>query len=162
VTRRWLLGKAGLAWATFLAATAVGSAGVVRLLFPTVTFEPPTLFPTAPPRSFVPNSVDTTWKESNAVWIVNVEHRLIALSTVCTHLGCTPNWLPSEDKFKCPCHGSGYYMNGVNFEGPAPRPLERYRVFVNPDDGKLWVDKRSKCQFEQGTCDATEFFVAAA
>ena len=36
-----------------------------------------------------------------------------------------PNWLDGEQKFKCPCHGSGFYMTGVNFEGPAPRPLER-------------------------------------
>ena len=51
---------------------------------------------------------------------------------MCTHLGCTPNWLSEENKFKCPCHGSGYYMNGVNFEGPTPRPLERFAVTVDP------------------------------
>jgi nitrite reductase/ring-hydroxylating ferredoxin subunit len=45
-----------------------------------------------------------------------------ALFTICTHLGCTPNYLSAENKFKCPCHGSGYRLTGVNFEGPAPRP----------------------------------------
>ena len=52
---------------------------------------------------------------------------------VCTHLGCTPNWLEAEQKFKCPCHGSGFYKDGINFEGPAPaaagalRDLDRQR-----------------------------------
>ena len=65
---------------------------------------------------------------------------LRAFSAVCTHLGCTPNWLAGENKFKCPCHGSGFYMTGINFEGPAPRPLERYRV-VLADDGQVLIDK---------------------
>src|SRR5207249_546687 len=57
-------------------------------------------------------------------WIVNLqpgEERLVALSTICTHLGCIPDWKPQDLKFKCPCHGSGYYITGVNFEGPTPR-----------------------------------------
>jgi hypothetical protein len=60
------------------------------------------------------------------------------LIAVCTHLGCSPNWLPAENKFKCPCHGSGFYMSGVNFEGPAPRPLERARI-VLADDGQILI-----------------------
>ena len=51
-------------------------------------------------------------------------------ASVCTHLGCTPNWLEGEQKFKCPCHGSGFYKDGINFEGPAPRPLERYAIRI--------------------------------
>ena len=72
-----------------------------------------------------------------------------ALSTVCTHLGCTPNWLEAEQKFKCPCHGSGYYKTGVNFEGPTPRPLERYAITL-ADDGQILVDKSRKFQEEKG------------
>jgi cytochrome b6-f complex iron-sulfur subunit len=162
VTRRKLFSAAALGWAAFATATGIGSLGLVRMLFPNVVFEPPMRFRTLPPARFAPNTVDTTWKESNAVWIVHVEGRIIALSTVCTHLGCTPNWLASESKFKCPCHGSGYYMNGVNFEGPAPRPLERYRVSVNPVDGFLWVDKTQSCRLELGTCDDRRFYIAAA
>jgi cytochrome b6-f complex iron-sulfur subunit len=58
----------------------------------------------------------------------------------CTHLGCTPRWLATEQKFKCPCHGSGFFINGLNFEGPAPRPLDRFKISVG-DDGHLVVDK---------------------
>ena len=80
---------------------------------------------------------------------------------MCTHLGCTPNWLAAENKFKCPCHGSGYDMKGVNFEGPTPRPLERFALSVNPADGMLWVDKTRKCQVELGQCDDPAFYLNA-
>jgi cytochrome b6-f complex iron-sulfur subunit len=58
-------------------------------------------------------------------------------------LGCTPNWLETEQKYKCPCHGSGYYINGVNFEGPTPRPLERFRIYFDAT-GNIIVDKSKK------------------
>jgi cytochrome b6-f complex iron-sulfur subunit len=161
VTRRDLFGAALLGWGAFATAGGIGTLGMVRFLFPNVSFEPPQLFRTAPKAKFAPSTVDETWKESNAVWISNVDGKIIAISTVCTHLGCTPNWLGSENKFKCPCHGSGYYMNGVNFEGPTPRPLERFHVYVDPADGYVWVDKTQKCQVELGTCDAANFFLPA-
>jgi len=44
-----------------------------------------------------------------------------------------------ENKFKCPCHGSGYDSEGVNFEGPAPRPMDRAHVEFAPD-GQIIVD----------------------
>jgi cytochrome b6-f complex iron-sulfur subunit len=160
LTRRGLFGTAFLGWGAFLTAAGVGNLGLVRFLFPNVSFEAPQEFRCAPPTKFARDTVDESWKESNAVWIVNVEDSIIAISTVCTHLGCTPNWLPAESKFKCPCHGSGYYMNGVNFEGPTPRPLERFRVYVG-DDGNLWVDKNVKCQVEQGTCGDAKFGIPA-
>ena len=159
LTRRNLFSAAMLGWGAFATAGGVGTLGMVRFLFPNVSFEPPQLFRTAPPSKFPANNVDEAWKESNAVWMVNVDNKILAISTVCTHLGCTPNWLQAENKFKCPCHGSGYYMNGVNFEGPTPRPLERFHVYVDPADGYVWVDKTMKCQVEQGTCDATNFFL---
>jgi len=160
MTRRNLFSSAMLGWGAFATAGGVGTLGLVRFLFPNVNFEPPAVFRTAPVEKFGKDTVDESWKETNAVWIVNTEGRIIAISTVCTHLGCTPNWLSSENKFKCPCHGSGYYMNGVNFEGPTPRPLERFHVRVD-DLGYLVVDKTQKCQVEQATCDAGAFYISA-
>jgi cytochrome b6-f complex iron-sulfur subunit len=133
---------------------------MVRFLFPNVSFEPPQVFHTAVPTSFAPNTVDETWK-SRGVWMANTGGRIIAISTTCTHLGCTPNWLIGEQKFKCPCHGSGYYINGVNFEGPTPRPLERYKISVDAVTGEVIVDKTVKCQVEQGTCDSPDFYLPA-
>ena len=82
-----------------------------------------------------------------------------ALITTCTHLGCTPNWLASENKFKCPCHGSGFYRSGVNFEGPAPRPLERARITL-ADDGQILVDKSVKYQQEKGEWEIPGSFLS--
>ncbi len=74
---------------------------------------------------------------------------LFALSTICTHLGCIPNWTDSSSTFECPCHGSGYYDSGVNFKGPAPRPLERYEIKQN-SDGTLLVNKSKIFRQEKG------------
>ena len=75
-------------------------------------------------------------------WIVREEDRIVALSIVCTHLGCVPNWLANDKKFKCPCHGSGFDYKGVNFEGPTPRPLERFKIYM--DGGEVIVDRSKK------------------
>jgi cytochrome b6-f complex iron-sulfur subunit len=145
-------------WGAFAAAGGLGTLGTVRFLFPNTSFEPPQVFKTEAPDKFSPNTVDETWKE-RGVWMANSGGRILAISTVCTHLGCTPNWLEGEKKFKCPCHGSGYYINGVNFEGPTPRPLERYKVSVDAVDGKIIVDKTVKCRVEQGTCESGDFWL---
>jgi cytochrome b6-f complex iron-sulfur subunit len=99
--------------------------------------------------------------QANEIWVVNLqpsETRLVALSTICTHLGCIPTWLPGDQKFKCPCHGSGYYINGVNFEGPTPRPLERHAIFKDAD-GFIVVDKSKVFRQELGEWDNPESFV---
>jgi cytochrome b6-f complex iron-sulfur subunit len=90
---------------------------------------------------------------------VRNEEIMYALLTICTHLGCTPNWLPSQNKFKCPCHGSGYYRDGVNFEGPAPRPLERAKIFVDIADGQIVIDKSRKFNQERGEWTDPESFI---
>jgi len=71
--------------------------------------------------------------------VVRNTEGIFVISAICTHLGCTPDWKPSENKFKCPCHGSGYDPEGVNFEGPAPRPMDRAHVELSPE-GQIEVD----------------------
>ena len=90
--------------------------------------------------------------------MVRNEEGIYALSTVCTHLGCTPNWLATEQKFKCPCHGSGFRSSGINFEGPAPRPLERFMIYL-ADDGQIVVDKTKAFKFEKGEWEREESFL---
>jgi cytochrome b6-f complex iron-sulfur subunit len=82
------------------------------------------------------------------------------LRTYCTHLGCTPLWLDAEQKFKCPCHGSGFSKEGINLEGPAPRPLERYAIRV-AEDGLLEVDKSRLFQQELGQWKNPDSYVTA-
>ena len=156
--RRRFLSWFGLAWVSFAAATGGALSIVLRFLFPNVVFEPPTSFKAGFPDDYETGIVDERWKEKFGVWMVRVPEGIYALSTVCTHLGCTPNWLDSESKFKCPCHGSGFYKTGINFEGPAPRPLERYKI-GRSEDGQILVDKSKKFQQEKGEWNNPESFL---
>ncbi len=137
------LSATGLAW----------TLGVARFMFPNVLIEPPNRFKVGFPTDFAAGTVAAQFKAQFGVWVTNVEYegqqQIVALKTVCTHLGCTPNWLEAEQKFKCPCHGSGFYKDGVNFEGPAPRPLERYAIRV-ADDGQIEIDKSKTFQEQIG------------
>ncbi len=148
------------AWSTFTAATALGTYGCgVRFMFPNVLNEPEKRIRVAAMEKFremAPGGVSEEWKPKG-IWIVRVEDRIAALSTTCTHLGCIPSWLEADRKFKCPCHGSGFKQNGINFEGPAPRPLERYRVSV--EDGWLIVDKGRKFQYEKGEWENPDSYI---
>ena len=160
VTRRGFLSWISAGWLAFGALTAGTLIGTVRFLFPNVLFEPPQTFRAGFPEEYTVGDVSTRFKDQFGVWIVRTTTEIYALSTVCTHLGCTPNWLSGEQKFKCPCHGSGFRKSGINFEGPAPRPLERYRV-VLADDGQILVDKTRKYQWEKGEWTDPESFLAA-
>jgi len=161
VTRRSTLKWMTLAWTGFAAATAAGLTATVRFLFPNVLFEPPTRFKAGDPSTYS-LGVDERWKEKYGVWIVRDTNSIYALVAVCVHLGCTPNWLAAQNKFKCPCHGSGYYVSGINFEGPAPRPLERAEIGVSAEDGQIIVDKATRYLYERGQWTDPKAFVKMA
>jgi cytochrome b6-f complex iron-sulfur subunit len=163
LTRRaWL----AVAWGAFSAASAAALAATGRFMFPNVLNEPPQQFKAGLPSEYG-IGVDERWKEKFGVWIVRTNEDLVqkasgfyALLVTCTHLGCTPNYLSAEGKFKCPCHGSGFRTTGINFEGPAPRPLERARI-VLAEDGQILVDKSRKFQWELGPWADPEAFLKA-
>ena len=135
------------------AVSSLWGLGLARYLFPNILTEPPSQFKIGFPTDFPPGTVTTKFKAQFGVWVVNAEYdgqqMITAIQSICTHLGCTPNWLEGEQKFKCPCHGSGFYKDGINFEGPAPRPLERFAIKI-ADDGQLEIDKSKKFQQEMG------------
>jgi cytochrome b6-f complex iron-sulfur subunit len=157
-TRRSFLSRVAAGWTLFGAASAAGLLATARFLFPNDLFEPPTRFKIGKPSDYAASaegSVDEKWKAKYGIWVVRDLEGFFILSTVCTHLGCTPNWLAAERKFKCPCHGSGFYVTGINFEGPAPRPLERFKLTLAPD-GQIEVDKARKFQQELGQWEDPE------
>jgi cytochrome b6-f complex iron-sulfur subunit len=149
-TRRFFLFTwFGAAWTAFSASMVAMMLGTLRFMFPNVLSEPPSTFRAGTPDQYEAGQVVERYKQEFGTWIVREGNQIFALSTTCTHLGCTPNWLENEQKFKCPCHGSGFRKDGTNFEGPAPRPLERFRIAI-ADDGQLLVDKSRKFQKELG------------
>ena len=123
--------------------------GFLRSAFPRVLFQPASSFKAGYPSDYTIGEVSDKFKQDFRVWIVREDEGFYALFAKCTHLGCTPNWLQAEDKFKCPCHGSGYYKSGLNFEGPAPRPLDRFEIKI-ADDGQLVVDKSKTYKMQAG------------
>lgn len=61
----------------------------------------------------------------------------IALSSKCTHLGCTVPWNDKEKRFICPCHGSSFDISGAVITSPAPRPLDIYPVHIENNNIKV-------------------------
>ncbi len=152
----------GLGWGAFFTALAATAAGTLRFFFPRVLFEPPTKFKIGKLSDYPGGktdkhgviSVGEQFMESQRVWIIRESDKLYAIFGKCTHLGCTPKWFADERVFKCPCHGSQYYSNGVNYAGPAPRPMDRYAIFTL-EDGRIVVDKSELYQvtdFEDERC----------
>ena len=160
-----LVSPFALAWIFFSGIMAAWGLALARFMMPNVLVEPPSRFNVGSPGKYAPGTVSEEYKPAFGVWLVNAtvggQQMIYALSSVCTHLGCTPGWLEGEQKFKCPCHGSGFYITGVNFEGPAPRPLERHAIHLLPD-GTLEVDKSQKFQQEMGQWDDPASFVPIA
>jgi cytochrome b6-f complex iron-sulfur subunit len=162
--RAFIFGMSALAvgFGALSATAAAWTLGTVRFMFPNILREPPSRFSVGTPDKFPPGQVEERFKAQFGVWIVNTEYNgqqeIFALKSVCTHLGCTPNWLEAEQKFKCPCHGSGFYKDGINFEGPAPRPLERYSIGI-ASDGSIEVDKSRTYQQEMGAWDEPTCFI---
>jgi len=136
------------AWAAFAAFMTAWFIAFFRFFLPRTLFEPATSFKIGYPADFG-LGVDTKFQQKYRIWVDRTPDRIFVIYARCTHLGCTPDWKPAENKFKCPCHGSGYDSEGVNFEGPAPRPMDRAKVEIAPD-GQILVDVSKLYQWPKG------------
>jgi cytochrome b6-f complex iron-sulfur subunit len=146
-------------WLAFVGATTIALFQSVRFLQPNALYEDPAAFKADTPTSYAVGS--TTVLTDKRVVINRDTDGFYAISLICTHLGCTPRYFPdvtsdliaqgvhglratAQNKelpgFKCPCHGSRYYRDAVNFFGPAPRPMDRVHMEV-ARDGKLYIDR---------------------
>jgi Rieske Fe-S protein len=73
-----------------------------------------------------------------SVYVLTEDGRdYIALSNICTHLGCRVRWISEGNRFICPCHNASFDKEGEVIEGPPPRPLDRYEVKV--EDDQLYI-----------------------
>lgn len=134
--------------AAFLTAWLVA---FLRFFFPRVLFEPATVFKIGYPADYA-LGIDEKWLQRYRIWVDRTPDRIFIIYARCTHLGCTPDWKPAENKFKCPCHGSGYDSEGINFEGPAPRPMDRAQVELGPD-GQMVVNVARLYSWPKGQRD---------
>ncbi len=168
--RQFLMLMGGLA---ALGATLFGGIEVLRFMFPVASDNAPALFKT----SFTFNDltggvtggqaqtpVNVLSETDKRVTVVLDDAGIYAVYLVCTHLGCTPNYVtdvitgsgvaPSvaeargvrqpdqrlPNGWACPCHGSRYFIDSTNFYGPAPRPMDWVDISVTPD-GYFAVDR---------------------
>jgi len=127
----------------FAAAVGLLTAAAGRFMLPNAAAESTERFRAGRPDELPPGYVETKYKQRHGAWLVHGtydgQQQIYALSTRCTHLGCITIWQDTEQKFACPCHGSGFNKLGENIEGPAPRPLERFAIRLAAD-GQLEVD----------------------
>ena len=125
-----------IVWAAVVGFLTTSFLMFLRFFLPRAIFEPSSTFRIGPPSDYA-LGVDTKWQQQYRIWVTKTSDRLFVIYARCTHLGCTPDWKASENKFKCPCHGSGYDSEGINFEGPAPRPMDRAHVELDPEGQNL-------------------------
>lgn len=163
ISRRFFLRVIG--WGSLFTTIGISIIGAFRFMYPRVLFEKPSVVRIGLPDEFrVTGKPDgngvckvyENWKQEQSVWIVREHDRLYAVHAKCTHLGCTPTWFEEDGVFKCPCHGSQFDSKGVNFAGPAPRPLDRFRIFVD-GSGRVCVDKSKVYTFRE--CDKPDTYI---
>ncbi len=119
-----------------------GGLGVLSLDFlsPNLLLEPPSRVKVGRPEEFSPGSV--TLLSKHKVFIVRSDNGpFIALSAVCTHLGCMTGYRSSSRIIACPCHGSTFNSHdGSVIDGPAPSALPSLELTLS-EQGYLWVNR---------------------
>ena len=137
MTRRSFLGTLAATWVGLLSLPVLK--GILDYLSPAAAS---TLGPSAKTFALrwdqlVPNSAKVLKLDNKPVMLVKTSGgQLKAFSARCTHLGCIVQYKGDAPAphFECNCHGSRFDANGVNIAGPAPRPLDRFKVEVDGND----------------------------
>ena len=141
-TRRDFLTLLGWGWLS--AALGGWLLASLRFMFPNMLYEPNPVFKLGKPSEYPldggKSAVSDRWQAEKRVWIVSTPEGMYAFEARCTHLGCTPRWVKEADRFKCPCHGSNFNIEGDVVAGPAPKPLYRLAVSLT-QDGQVQVNK---------------------
>jgi len=149
-------------------AVIFGTVEVLKFMFPAATGDAPQQFKTNFTFDELTGGVDSNGKAkagatvrsitAQRVSVVVDDGGIYAVYLVCTHLGCTPNYVPNvtsgsgvadtvaaargdrsgseqiPNGWACPCHGSRYFIDSTNFYGPAPRPMDWVSISVSPDN----------------------------
>ena len=76
---------------------------------------------------------EITFNETPLVIINRKGSGFIALSRICTHLGCLVGYDVFNNKLVCPCHAGEFDLEGNVLSGPATKPLPRYPLKITAD-----------------------------
>ena len=77
-------------------------------------------------------------KQERSLWLVKrPDDSVTAFAPNCPHLGCGYRWSGSDQRFKCPCHGSVFDIDGKVLGGPSPRSLDTLEV--RQESGRVLV-----------------------
>lgn len=150
VDRRSFLSLATLAISALIAA-GFGIPALIYLLAPAVKRQAEESWIALGSTNKVEIGVPTLFKatvQRKTGWIVNEEQLsvyvltengrdYVAMSNICTHLGCRVRWIADQEQFFCPCHNGVFDKTGAVLAGPPPRPLDTYPVRV--DDGQILI-----------------------
>ncbi len=123
-----------------LTLSMLGSISFVSFAYPLVRF-------LAPPGSHAGEKKVVLWKHEIPVGtskIIDINEKLvivinrpgkgfIALSKVCTHLGCLVEYEKGTNTLLCPCHAGRFDLEGNVLSGPPPRPLSKFPLKVEGD-----------------------------
>jgi cytochrome b6-f complex iron-sulfur subunit len=133
VNRRSFLSYIGKGSGLVILLSSIG--GIGKMFMPKVSPDPSKQFKIGRADTFTKGQV-VSFPDKN-VLVRYDDGGLVALSMVCTHLGCIVK--EEEGLFKCPCHGSQFLENGKVKQGPAPQALKWFKL-SKAADGNLVVD----------------------
>jgi cytochrome b6-f complex iron-sulfur subunit len=136
INRRQAFNKLSIAAISLLA----GFAGFIGggFLYPVPRKKPPEIFVCL--ESEIPTSKPLEIKDSRgrkALLMRKADGTIIALSTVCSHLGCKVFYRPQKKIFECPCHQGFFDEEGYPISGPPQLPLDCYPTVVRR--GKVFI-----------------------
>ena len=116
---------------TLLAASAGGLYASVKSLYPTVEYHASMKAEIGPVEDFAGDVLKEVQIGGRKISVMKGDNGLYALVRNCTHMGCIPYLDDAAGKFRCPCHGSVFTLEGDVEKGPAPVPLYRAAITVN-------------------------------
>jgi len=163
-------------------ASLFGGIQLLKFMFPAATNDAPQQFKTTFTFTDLTGGVTADGKAkagatvrsitADRVSVIVDDAGIYAVFLVCTHLGCTPNYVTNvtggsgvadavaqergvragaekiPNGWACPCHGSRYFIDSTNFYGPAPRPMDWVDISVAPD-GYFVVDRGNIVAYRQ-------------
>ena len=113
-------------------------AAVLRFFWPRVSNRPDSSVQVGFPDDYRPGQV--VYLRGPKLFIIRDKDGFFSLSARCTHLGCMVVWNRDHHMFLCPCHGGKFNADGLNVEGPPPRPLDAFALRLD-HNGYLVVDQ---------------------